>query len=140
MPKEARLVRDQLEQALFTLPKDPQAPTIGLLIEEAIEVALEIEFTNPVQPSAEAHAKDTGTGELAMTLSYRVVDLASGGPEPLEHEVDGVNSPEAAAEKVLGTKLFRSGRKADLRARVYFQRPGMPLSMVRLYAKAIKPD
>ena len=40
MPKEARLVRDQLEQALFTLPKDQQTPAIGLLIEEAIEVAL----------------------------------------------------------------------------------------------------
>ncbi|MFK4812698.1 hypothetical protein N8A98_14755 [Devosia neptuniae] len=140
MPKEARLVRDQLEQALFTLPKDPQAPAIGLLIEEAIEVALEIEFTNSVPPATAAHAKDSPTGELVMPLSYRVVDLASGGAEPPEHQVDGVNSPEAAAEKALGTRLFRSGRKADLRARVYFQRPGMPLSMVRLYAKAIKPD
>lgn len=125
MAKQVRLVRDQLEQALFTLPKDPQSPAIGLLIEEAIEVALEIEFTNPA-PSAPA-------------ISYRVVDLASGGPDPVEHLVDGVASPEAAAEKALGTRLFRSGRKPELRARVYFQRPGMPISMVRLYTKPAKP-
>lgn len=73
-----------------------------------------------------------------MPVSYRVIDLASGGAEPVEHVVDGVATPEAAAEKALGARLFRSGRKPELRARVYFQRPGMPLSMVRLYAKAAK--
>ena len=138
MPKEVRLVRDQLEQALFTLPKDPQSPTIGLLIEEAIEVALEIEFTNPTPPASASVIK-MAEGKEHMPLSYRVIDLASGGAEPVEHLVEGVASPEAAAQKALGTRLFRSGRKAELRARVYFQRPGMPMSMVRLYTKAARP-
>jgi hypothetical protein len=137
MAKQARLVRDQLEQALFTLPKDQQSPAIGLLIEEAIEVALEIEFTHPQQPLA--HASDMPHEGLDMPLSYRVIDLASPAPEPPEHLVSA-NSPEDAAEKVLGIRLFRSGSKQDLRARVYFQRPGMPISMVRLYSKAIKPS
>lgn len=139
MPKQVRLVRDQLEQALFTLPKDPQSPTIGLLIEEAIEVALEIEFTNPTPP-ASANVTRMAEGKEQMPLSYRVVDLASGGAEPVEHLVEGVASPEAAAEKALGIRLFRSGRKAELRARVYFQRPGTPLSMVRLYTRPARPS
>lgn len=42
----ARAVRDQLEQALYSLPcHDERARAIALQIEEAIEVALEIELT-----------------------------------------------------------------------------------------------
>ncbi|MDB5473265.1 MAG: hypothetical protein JWP99_568, partial [Devosia sp.] len=47
------------------------------------------------------------------------------------------SSPEDAAFKAMGETLVRSGRRSDLRARVYFQHPDQPVSMVRLYAKAI---
>ncbi len=41
----ARAVRDQLEQALYSLPRhDGRAQAIALQIEESIEVALEIEL------------------------------------------------------------------------------------------------
>jgi hypothetical protein len=39
---------------------------------------------------------------------------------------------------VLGVEVVRSGSKRELRARVYFQHPGQPLSMVRLYSKSEK--
>jgi hypothetical protein len=65
---------------------------------------------------------------------YRVIDLQPGTIDPNEAIVEA-GSPEAAAREVLGAELVRSGTKAELRARVYFQYPGQPLSMVRLYAK-----
>lgn len=72
-----------------------------------------------------------------MGTEYRVVDLGPAAIDPEERIVTGVNSPEAAAELALGVKLVRSGRKTDLRARVYFRPTGAPLSMVRLYTQAI---
>ena len=49
----ARAVRDQLEQALYSLPRhDGRAQAIALQIEESIEVALEIELTR-AEPAAQ---------------------------------------------------------------------------------------
>lgn len=39
-----RLARRQLEEALHALPTHPQAPQLPLLIEEAIEMAYELEL------------------------------------------------------------------------------------------------
>ena len=72
-----------------------------------------------------------------MSVSYRVVDVGSNVIESEHRIVIGVNSAEAAAKSALGVSLFRSGSKADLRARVYYQSPGQPMTMVRLYTKAI---
>jgi len=74
-------------------------------------------------------------------IEYRVIDLQT---ETIDREPKSVKtaSPERAAEQVLGLQLVRSGSPRDLRARVYCQHPGQPVSMVRLYAKAAKrpPD
>lgn len=70
---------------------------------------------------------------LHMT-EYRVIDLQTEAIDP-NPKIVTASSPEAAAELVLGLKLVRSGNKRDLRARVYSQRPGQPMSMVRLYQK-----
>ena len=69
--------------------------------------------------------------------SYRVVDCRTNVTDPQEVIVDSAASPEDAAQKAIGEVLVRSGRRADLRVRVYFQHPGQVISMVRLYAKAI---
>jgi hypothetical protein len=71
-----------------------------------------------------------------LALSYRVVDLRTKVIEADEVLVEGVASPEAAAEKALGMRLVRSGAKKDLVARVYWQPLGQPVSMVRLYSMA----
>ncbi|UJW87408.1 hypothetical protein [Devosia sp. SL43] len=68
--------------------------------------------------------------------SYRIVDCRTDVIDPAEVIVDNASSPEDAALKALGEVLVRSGRKSDLRVRVYFQHPGQVMSMVRLYAKA----
>ncbi|MGV8853193.1 MAG: hypothetical protein ACOH2L_00975 [Devosia sp.] len=67
---------------------------------------------------------------------YRIVDCRNQTDGAAELEVPSATSPEDAAFKALGESLVRSGRRSDLRARVYFQHPGQVLSMVRLYAKA----
>ena len=69
--------------------------------------------------------------------SYRVVDCRTNVVEPQEVIVASAASPEDAALKAFGEVLARSGRRDDLRVRVYFQHPGQVMSMVRLYAKAI---
>jgi hypothetical protein len=69
--------------------------------------------------------------------SYRIVDCRSAVVDPNEVVVSRATSPEDAAFQALGETLVRSGRRSDLRARVYFQHPNQPMSMVRLYAKAI---
>jgi hypothetical protein len=65
---------------------------------------------------------------------YRVIDLQTETVDP-EPKTVAASSPEKAAELALGLTLIRSGAKKDLRARVYFQHPGQPMSMVRLYSK-----
>ena len=69
--------------------------------------------------------------------SYRIVDCRKGVAGVEELVVHSAASPEDAARQAMGESLVRSGRRSDLRARVYFQYPGQALSMVRLYAKAI---
>lgn len=69
-----------------------------------------------------------------MTKEYRVIDLQTETIDPESITVQA-HSPEKAAELALGLELVRSGAKKDLRARVYCQLPGQPLSMVRLYTK-----
>ena len=51
--RTAREVRDQLEQALYTLPRNSKsAEHIASQIEEAIEIAIELEFASsrPARP------------------------------------------------------------------------------------------
>jgi hypothetical protein len=72
-----------------------------------------------------------------MPIQYRVIDLADPAIDPDEHLVRST-SPERAVMDVLGVEVVRSGSKRELRARVYFQHPGQPLSMVRLYSKSEK--
>jgi hypothetical protein len=68
-----------------------------------------------------------------MTI-YRVLDLRSG--PPVEHEISDAISPEHAGSLALNASLVRSGRTSDLMAKVYYQFPGQPQSMVRLYQAA----
>lgn len=69
-----------------------------------------------------------------MATEYRIIDLRTEVTDP-EPKTVKAHSPEKAAELALGLELVRSGSKRDLRARVYFQIPGQPMSMVRLYSK-----
>ena len=88
--------------------------------------------------------KPSGSGCLSpifyrniMAILYRVIDLSSTAVNPAERVVQST-SPERAVMETLGVEVVRSGSKQDLRARVYFQHPGQPVSMVRLYAKGAK--
>jgi hypothetical protein len=69
-------------------------------------------------------------------MEYRVFDLRTEVIDPDARVVTGVRSPEEAARQVLGLDLTRSGLKRDLAARVYFQVPDQPLTMVRLYTRS----
>lgn len=71
-----------------------------------------------------------------MTTEYRVIDLQTETINP-EPKTVMASSPEKAAEQALGLHLVRSGSKRDLRARVYCQQAGQPLTMVRLYTKVV---
>lgn len=66
---------------------------------------------------------------------YRIVDVQTEkiGSDP---QIVEALSPERAAAIALGVELLRSGSMSDLRARVYYQVPGEPECMVRLYTKA----
>lgn len=65
-----------------------------------------------------------------------MVDLRTNVIDPLDVLVEGVRTPEQAAEQVVGHRVTRSGAKKDLVARVYWQSLGQPLNMVRLYKVA----
>lgn len=65
---------------------------------------------------------------------YRVVD-ARGNTIAADHVVMA-QTPEEAGRTALGVDLVRSGRLVDLVARIYWQTPGNPQSMVRLYSKS----
>lgn len=67
-------------------------------------------------------------------IEFRVIDLQTETIDPNPKAVVA-QSPERAAEMALGLSLVRSGARRDLRARVYCQHPGQPVSMVRLYTK-----
>lgn len=68
-------------------------------------------------------------------IEYRIIDLQIEAIDP-EEIVVCASSPERAVRDALGIEVVRSGSRRDLRARVYFQHPGQPASMVRLYTKA----
>lgn len=69
-----------------------------------------------------------------MGLVFEVVDLRSKTISAAT-SVENATSPEDAARQALGIDVFRSGKRQDLVARVYWQRMGQPKNMVRLYAK-----
>jgi hypothetical protein len=68
-----------------------------------------------------------------MVVQYRVVDVRSDEAEELI--VTKARSPEDAAFQAIGEMLVRSGRRNELRARVYFQESHQPVTMVRLYRR-----
>lgn len=68
-----------------------------------------------------------------MATHFRVVELVDEAGLGREALVQRARSPEDAAKLALGEVLVRSGRRQDLRAKVYFQYPDQPMSMVRLY-------
>jgi hypothetical protein len=72
---------------------------------------------------------------LHCGMKYRVIDLRTNLIDALEVEVQA-NTPEEAAEKALGEHLVRGGKRGDIRARVYWQNAGQPMTMVRLYRRA----
>lgn len=65
---------------------------------------------------------------------FRVIDLQTEIICP-DLKIVVARSPEHAALVALGLQLVRSGSKNNLRARVYYQHPGHPVNMVRLYSK-----
>jgi hypothetical protein len=69
-----------------------------------------------------------------MTI-FKVVDLNSDAAGRDPQVVEGAINAEEAARKALGADLVRSGSKQNLRARVYYQKPGAAMTMVRLYTK-----
>lgn len=72
-----------------------------------------------------------------MQKTYRVIDLQTKFVDSESHMVEG-NSPERAAEQVLGFPLARSGGKEHLVARVYWQNgPTEAMNMVRLYRRVV---
>jgi hypothetical protein len=68
-------------------------------------------------------------------MQFRVVDLRTNIEAPGEIIISQARSPEEAARVATGESLVRSGHKADLRVRVYFQQEGQPTTMVRLYRR-----
>ena len=60
---------------------------------------------------------------------YRVVDLRSA--DRLVNVV--ARSPEDAIRKTLGLAVIRSGKDCNLVAKVYWETPTSPTSMVRFY-------
>ena len=68
-------------------------------------------------------------------FKFRVVDLKAEGTAQTEVSA---HTPEAAARRVLGVNLVRSGSPGRIRARVYYQDNGEAPKMVRLYERA--PD
>lgn len=71
-----------------------------------------------------------------MAKSFRVVDLRADSSGIDLGLVDGVQSPEVAALKVMGVDLVRSGARSDLVAKVYFKnKEAESLNMVRLYRR-----
>jgi hypothetical protein len=70
-----------------------------------------------------------------MAITYRVVNVRDDVIDPTEIIIAGARSPEDAARQALGIDLVRSGQRKDLIARVYWQSPGQPMNMVRLYRR-----
>lgn len=71
-----------------------------------------------------------------MPNQYRVVNL-SPAVNGQSDQIITAASPEKAGADVLGIELVRSGAKADLMAKVYWQVADNATNMVRLYKKVI---
>lgn len=84
---------------------------------------------NPCPNAVESREGDMG-------LVFEVIDLRTEIIASAKM-VEDASSPEDAARKALGIDVFRSGRRSDLVARVYWQRMGEPKNMVRLYSKSV---
>ena len=72
-----------------------------------------------------------------MPFKFRVVDLTNDVIE-MDQIIEGVASPEEAGRAALGFDVVRSGHRADLVARVYWQPLGQPVAMVRLFRKNVQ--
>ena len=72
-----------------------------------------------------------------MAITYRVVDVRSDVIDPSDIIIVGARSPEDAVQQALALDVVRSGQRKDLVARVYWQSPGQPLNMVRLYRRVM---
>jgi stage V sporulation protein SpoVS len=68
-------------------------------------------------------------------LKYRVTDLRPEAEDAFDLLVDSARSPEHAAMQALGLEVVRSGTKANLIARVYWERIGQDELGVDLYLK-----
>lgn len=67
-----------------------------------------------------------------MPMRFRIIDLSTGR---IDHAppVLTAATPEDAARQHFGFDVARSGERKDLVARVYWEAPGHPVNMVRLY-------
>lgn len=71
-----------------------------------------------------------------MPMRFRIIDLSTGRIDHAPPMLTAV-SPEAAAQQHFGFEVARSGHRNDLVARVYWESPGHPVNMIRLYRRAI---
>ncbi len=70
-----------------------------------------------------------------MAITYRVVDIRGDVIDPKETLITGARTPEDAVREALKLEVVRSGQRKDMVARVYWQLPGEPMNMVRLYQR-----
>ena len=70
-----------------------------------------------------------------MAITYRVVDIRGDVIDPKETLITGARTPEDAVLEALKLEVVRSGQRKDIVARVYWQLPGEPMNMVRLYQR-----
>ena len=70
-----------------------------------------------------------------MAITYRVVDIRGDVIDPKETLITGARTPEDAVREALKLEVVRSGQRKDMVARAYWQLPGEPMNMVRLYQR-----
>jgi hypothetical protein len=70
-----------------------------------------------------------------LALKYRVTDLRPGSEDDFDVAVENVRSPEDAVRTALGLEVVRSGTKANLVARVHWERVGQLDHSVDLYRR-----
>jgi hypothetical protein len=68
-------------------------------------------------------------------LKYRVTDLRTEAEDAFDVLVESARSPEDAVRIALGLEVVRSGAKANLAARVHWERVGQPEHTVELYRR-----
>jgi hypothetical protein len=68
-------------------------------------------------------------------LKYRVTDLRPEAENEFDIVIESARSPEDAAQQALGCEVVRSGAKANLIARVHWERIGQVELGVYLYLK-----